>query len=102
MPCSKSQQHIQAHLVYSYTQCQTKNQKSLNFPDYEVTNENDSKAMGNMVRRAKAILGKNDFSVLFDKGYHKGKELDAVHKMGVKTFVAIPGIPKTSQAPNPA
>ena len=70
--------------------------------DYEVTNENDSKAMGNMVRRAKTILGKNDFSVLFDKGYHKGKELDAVQKLGIKTYVAIPGIPKTSQAPNPA
>jgi hypothetical protein len=70
--------------------------------DYEVTNENDSKAMGNMVRRAKTILGKNDFSVLFDKGYHKGKELNVVQKLGIKTYVAIPGIPKTSQAPNPA
>lgn len=70
--------------------------------DYEVTNENDSGAMGNMVKRAKAILGKNDFSVLFDKGYHKGKELDTVQKLGIKTYVAIPGIPKTSQAPNPA
>ena len=70
--------------------------------DYEVTNENDSGAMGKMVKRAKTILGKNDFSVLFDKGYHKGKELDAVQKLGIKTYVAIPGIPKTSQAPNPA
>ncbi len=70
--------------------------------DYEVTNENDSNAMANMVRRAKTILGKKNFSVLFDKGYHKGKELDAVQKMGIKTYVAIPGIPKTSQAPNPA
>ncbi|MEE8423380.1 MAG: IS1182 family transposase, partial [Thermodesulfobacteriota bacterium] len=70
--------------------------------DYEVTNENDSGAMGNMVKRAKTILGKNDFSVLFDKGYHKGKELDTVQKLGIKTYVAIPGIPKTSQAPNPA
>ena len=69
--------------------------------DYEVTNENDSNAMGDMVRRAKSILGKNNFSVLFDKGYHKGKELDAVQKLGIKTYVAIPGIPKTSQAPNP-
>jgi transposase len=70
--------------------------------DYEVTNENDSKAMGNMVRRAKSILKHNRFSVLFDKGYHKGKELDTVQKLGIKTYVAIPGIPKTSQAPNPA
>jgi len=70
--------------------------------DYEVTNKNDSQAMANMVRRAKSILRKNEFSVLFDKGYHKGKELDAVQKLNIKTFVAIPGIPKTSQAPNPA
>jgi len=58
--------------------------------------------MANMVRRAKTILKANDFSVLFDKGYHKGKELDAVQKLDIKTYVAIPGIPKTSQAPNPA
>ena len=70
--------------------------------DYQVTNKNDAGAMGNMVRRAKAILKKNDFTVLFDKGYHKGKELDKVHRLGVKTYVAVPGIPKTSQAPNPA
>jgi hypothetical protein len=70
--------------------------------DYEVTNQNDSRAMGNMARRAKTILGKNDFSILFDKGYHKGKELDAVQKLGITAHVSIPGIPKTSQAPNPA
>ena len=69
--------------------------------DYKVTNENDSRAMGKMVRRAKSILRHNQFSVLFDKGYHKGKELDTAQRLGVKTLVAIPGIPKTSQAPNP-
>jgi transposase len=69
--------------------------------DYEVTNENDIGAMGRMVRRAKTILRKDDFSALFDKGYHKGEELDIVQKLGVKTFVAIPDIPKSSQAPNP-
>jgi transposase len=70
--------------------------------DYQVTNENDSRAMGDMVRRAKTILKHNRFEVLFDKGYHKGKELDSVQRLGIKTYVAIPGIPKTSQAPNPA
>lgn len=69
--------------------------------DYQVTNQNDSQAMGNMVRRAKTILKHNQFEVLFDKGYHKGKELDTVHRLGIKTYVAIPAIPKTSQAPNP-
>ena len=36
--------------------------------DYKVTNENDSKAMGKMLPRAKAILGHNDFTALYDKG----------------------------------
>ncbi len=54
--------------------------------NYQVTNENDNGAMGNMVRRAKSILGKNDFSVLFDKGYHKGKELDIVQRVGDKNL----------------
>ena len=40
--------------------------------DYKVTNENDSKAMGNMVQRAKSILSTNDFTVLYDKGAHTG------------------------------
>ena len=31
--------------------------------DYKVTNENDSKAMGGMVRRTKTILAKKDFTL---------------------------------------
>ena len=69
--------------------------------DYEVSNQNDSGAMANMVRRAKSILGHNGFSVLFDKGYHKGIELSKVQLMGIDTHVAFPSVPKTSQAPNP-
>jgi transposase len=70
--------------------------------DYKVTNENDSKAMGNMVQRAKSILRTNDFTVLYDKGFHTGSELKIAQDMGVETIVAIPGVPSTSQAPNPA
>jgi transposase len=69
--------------------------------DYKVTNQNDSKAMGNMVRRAKSILGTNDFTVLYDKGFHTGSELKTAQDIGVETIVAIPGVPSTSQAPNP-
>jgi len=43
--------------------------------DYKVSNQNDSKAMGNMVQRAKSILRTNKFTALFDKGYHTGSEL---------------------------
>ena len=69
--------------------------------DFKVTNENDSKAMGNMVQRAKSILRTNEFIVLYDKGFHTGSELKTAQDMGVETIVAIPGVPSTSQAPNP-
>jgi transposase len=69
--------------------------------DYKVTNQNDSKAMGNMVQRAKSILRTNEFTVLYDKGYHTGSELKIAQDLGVETIVAIPGVPSTSQSPNP-
>lgn len=69
--------------------------------DYKVTNQNDSKAMGNMVQRAKSILRTNDFTVLYDKGFHTGSELKTAQDLGVETIVAIPGVPSSSQAPDP-
>jgi len=69
--------------------------------DYKVTNENDSKAMGNMVQRAKSILRTNEFTALYDKGFHTGSELKTAQDLGVETIVAIPGVPSTSQAPDP-
>jgi len=68
--------------------------------DYKVTNQNDSKAMGDMVQRAISILGTNEFTVLYDKGYHTGSELKTAQDLGVETIVAIPSLPSTSQAPN--
>ena len=68
--------------------------------DYKVTNENDSKAMGNMVQRAKSILRTNEFTVLYDKGFHTGSELKTAQDLGVETIVAIPKLPSTSQAPD--
>ena len=68
--------------------------------DYKVTNQNDSKAMGDMVRRAKSILRTNEFTVLYDKGFHTGSELKIAQDLGIETIVAIPKVPSTSQAPN--
>lgn len=68
--------------------------------DFRVTNQNDSKAMGGMVRRAKTILQNNDFTALYDKGYHTGSEFDYANKHGVKVMVAIPDV--ASHAPDPA
>jgi len=58
--------------------------------DYKVTNNNDTKAMSEMAGRAAEIVGNNDFTVLYDKGYHNGSELKAVQEMGIETLVAIP------------
>jgi len=68
--------------------------------DFKVTNQNDSKAMGNMVRRAKTILGTSDFTALYDKGYHSGTEFDYAHKHGVEVIVAFPAV--ASHAPDTA
>ena len=66
--------------------------------DYKVTNENDSKAMGGMLRRAKVILGNNEFTALYDKGYHTGSEFATANKLGIKVMVAIPEV--ASHAPD--
>ena len=68
--------------------------------DYLVTNENDSKAMGNMLGRAKSILGTDTFVALYDKGYHTGSEFEKADKLKVHVMVAIPEV--ASSAPDPA
>lgn len=70
--------------------------------DYKVTNTNDSKAMGNMLQRAKAILGTNQFTALYDKGYHTGSEFDMADQLGIEVMVTIPAKSRSSQAPDPA
>jgi len=55
------------------------------FIDYKTTNNNDSKAMGKKLRRAKTILRTNDFTALYDKAYYTGSEFHIVpdqKKMG--------------------
>ena len=66
--------------------------KNLITLDYKVTNDNDSKAMGCMLRRTKKILGHANFTGLYDKGYHTGSELKTGIEMGINLMVAIPGV----------
>lgn len=68
--------------------------------DYKVTNENDSKAMGAMLRRAKTILNTTDFTALYDKGYHTGTEIKKAIDLGIHIMVAIPEV--ASNAPDTA
>lgn len=70
--------------------------------NYDVTNDNDSKAMGEMVEQAVEVLGHNDFTAVFDKGYHTGSEFETADKLGVEVLVAVPNTPSSSMAPNPA
>ena len=69
--------------------------------DYKMTNSNDNKAMGTMLRRAKSILGTNEFTALYDKGYHTGSEFEIATQLGIETIVAIPDISPSSQSPDP-
>ena len=66
--------------------------------DYKVTNSNDNKAMGTMLRRAKTILRSNDFTALYDKGYHTGSEFKIADKLDIEVLVAIPNV--AAQAPD--
>lgn len=68
--------------------------------DYKVTNQNDSKAMGAMLRRTKIILGSNNFTALYDKGYHTGSEIKTAIELGIDIMVAIPEV--ASNAPDTA
>mgnify|MGYP001386905231 CR=1 FL=1 len=60
--------------------------------DYKVTNTNDAKAMGGMLRRAKTILRSNNFTALYDKGYHTGSEFKTADALGIDVMVAIPTV----------
>ena len=64
--------------------------------DYKVTNNNDSKAMGNMLRRAKSILGTNEFTAIYDKGFYTGSELKIAQELGITAIVAIPEVASNS------
>lgn len=68
--------------------------------DYKITNANDKRAMGNMLRRAKTILRHNNFTALYDKGYHTGRELAIVDQLNINTLVAIPPFSGASHAPD--
>ncbi len=68
--------------------------------DYKVTNQNDSKAMGTMLQRAKSILRSNQFTALYDKGYHTGSEFKTADDLGIEVLVAIPKV--ATSAPDPA
>ncbi len=97
----ESKQMIVRNNITEVAYCiQTTVDADYNIPvDYLVTNNNDSKAMGQMLRRAKTILRTNTFTALYDKGYHTGSEFKTADDLCIETLVAIPAY--ASKAPDP-
>lgn len=67
--------------------------------DYEVTNNNDRKALLPMARRAKKACGVDSISVLADKGYYNGEQIASCEKEQIKTYVAPQDVPRTGLIP---
>jgi len=87
------QMPIRGHITEVAYNIQTTVDSQNNIPiDYKVTNNNDSHAMGNMLQRAKSILGTNEFTAVYDKGYHTGSELKIAQDLGIEAIVAIPDV----------
>ena len=68
--------------------------------DYDVTNNNDKRAMTKMVENAIDIVGNNTFNAVFDKGYYTAEEIHDSQALGVTTHVCVPNHAAT--APNKA
>ena len=61
--------------------------------DYQITNKNDHRALADMaigVKEALHIKPNQRMTVLADKGYHTGAELQRCHDAQIDTIVAIP------------
>lgn len=72
--------------------------------DYQITNKNDHRELAPMALRAKAAFGLDHdqpMTVLADKGYHTGEQMQTCHDHNIKTIVAIPRKPKRTDKTKP-
>jgi transposase len=69
--------------------------------DYDTGTVNDTHSLAPMALQAKELLGVEELTVLADKGYHTGKQLEACDQNGIITFVSPrdPGVPANSGIP---
>jgi hypothetical protein len=58
--------------------------------DFDTVNEGDQGQLNAMSSKAKDILEVEQLTVLLDKGYHVGKELEAAKENNITTVVAYP------------
>jgi transposase len=73
--------------------------------DYQITNKNDHRALAPMALKAKQALGlreEDSLTVLADKGYHTGEQMQTCHDNNIDTIVAIPRRPKRTDKTKPA
>lgn len=66
---------------------------------YDVTNDNDKKALHGIANETKQILKKDTLTVLADKGYHNAEQLHACQQDKILTYVAVPEIPRKNDIP---
>lgn len=66
---------------------------------YDVTNDNDRKALHGVALETKQILDKEEITVLADKGYHNAEQLHACSEDEIITYVAVPEIPRKNEIP---
>ena len=72
--------------------------------DYQITNKNDHRALAPMALKAKQALGLQEddsLTVLADKGYHTGEQMQTCHDHNINTIVAIPRRPKRTDKSKP-
>jgi len=72
--------------------------------DYQVTNKNDHRALAPMALRSRAALQleeKDKLTVLADKGYHTGEQMQTCHDSNIDTLVAAPRKPKQTDVSKP-
>ena len=50
-----------------------------------------------MLRRNKTILGHNNFTAIYDKGYHTGSEIGYADRLKIDVFVPIPSVAAYAQ-----
>jgi len=72
--------------------------------DFQITNKNDHRALAPMSLRSKQALNlkdKDKLTVLADKGYHTGEQMQTCHDNSIDTLVAAPKKPKQTDQSKP-
>ena len=78
--------------------------KHLLIAEFDITNKNDNRALAPMALKTKEALLLNDsdrLTVLADKGYHTGEQLQQCHDNKISTLVAIPNRRKQKDKSKP-